>query len=225
MSGPQELIALIQLARDEERGFERLLTPQQREATGTLDEPSPRDLLAHATGAKESLRAALAAARAGRPQSASHSREELFAANSTREFASIEDDAERVTRALVAEVELLDADALGAAPEWIEGETVADEILQQAVTHALAHILDPLARLGHPDTAIAAQERFLASLPADCSQLQRTRAQYNLGCLCALAGRDDEALRHITDALRARPALLEHARTDPDLERLRHRIA
>ena len=192
----------------------------RHELTGTLDEPSPRDLLAHATGAKESLRAALAAARAGRPQPATHSREELFAANATREFASIQDDAERVTPALVAEVELLDADALGDCPDSIEGEAVADEILQQAVptrsrTSSTARAARPCGRGKSPP-----RSSFLASLHR-LGPLQRTRVAVPTSLsLRALAGRDDEALRHVMDAVRARPTLLEHARTDPISRRM-----
>jgi tetratricopeptide (TPR) repeat protein len=224
MPEAHELIALVELAREEERRLARVLTLEQRAVIGTLDAPSSRDLLAHVSGAKESLCDALAGARAGRPVRATHSREALFAANATRPLEQIEDGAERVTCALAAEIELLDPDALAAAPEWIEEETVADEIVQQAVTHSLAHILEPLTRMGHGDAAIAAQERFLGSMPAECSALQRSRTRYNLACLYATAGRDDDAIRELEGAARERPELLEHARTDADLAHLRDRI-
>lgn len=44
---------------------------------------------------------------------------------------------------------------------------------------------------------------------------------YNLGCAEALAGRLDEALRHVTRALELKPEWTDHAQEDPDLVEVR----
>jgi tetratricopeptide (TPR) repeat protein len=224
MPDRQQLIMLLELAADEERRFAASLTPAQRAAAGSLDRPSPKDRLAHVAGAKEALSEALAAAREGREQPASHDREALLEASAARSFESVHEDADRVHRELVAEVERLDAAALASSPAWIGEETVADEIVQQAVTHSLAHVLGADSARGNAAAAVAAQERFVAALPDDLSIRQRTRALYNLGCLYAGAGRDDDALRSLKKAAAERPELYEHARTDPDLASLRPRL-
>ena len=46
---------------------------------------------------------------------------------------------------------------------------------------------------------------------------------YNIGCTLALLKRPDEAMEHVARALAAEPQLVDHAKGDPDLERLRGR--
>ncbi len=69
-----ELVALLQLARDEERRFVSRLTEDEREAIGTLEAPAAKDVLAHIAGAKAAMAAALAAAGAGEGADPSHDR-------------------------------------------------------------------------------------------------------------------------------------------------------
>jgi hypothetical protein len=51
---------------------------------------------------------------------------------------------------------------------------------------------------------------------------QRAEATYNLGCFYATAGRPDEAVPLVREALAGAPDLREWAAQDPDLASIRH---
>ncbi len=225
MAETHEITALLELERDEERFFVAHLTAAERAARGTPERPAPKDFFAHAIAGKHQMQAALRAARTQREPNLSHDRREVFDANAGRTFESIEHEAELVAQALRQEVERLDASALGSAPPWIGEETLADEIVQQCVTHALVHLYEPLCARGDTEEALRTQMRLVAALPDDTGTLQRSRALYNLGCLHLRAGRDDDAVAAITRAAELRPSLIVHARNDPELQPIRGRLA
>ena len=219
-----ELVALLQLARDEERRFISRLTEDERAATGTLEAPAAKDVLAHIAGAKAAMAAALVASRAGEGADPSHDREALFRANQARPFDDVESDAERCSDMLVAEVEPLPAAALASSPAWIDESTLSDEVVMYGVTHSLTHLFDPLVARGEADDAVRAQRRLLDALPDGANAELRAGALYNLSCLYARLGRDDEALALLLEATALEPGLAEHARGDSDLRSIRRRL-
>jgi tetratricopeptide (TPR) repeat protein len=225
MPETNQIAALLRLERDEEQRFAGCLTAAERAATGTPEQPSPKDSFAHAVGAKQQMVEALVAARTGGAPQPSHDRDDLFEANAARAFASLERDAGRIARVLLAEVEGLGADDLRSSPPWIGEETLADEIVQQCVTHALAQMAEPVCARGDVAAALRVHTRFVEALPDDTSVRQRSRALYNLGCLYLRAGREDDAVGSIAQAIELRPSLIEHVRSDPDLEALKTRLA
>jgi tetratricopeptide (TPR) repeat protein len=219
-----ELVALLQLARDEECRFVSRLTEDEREATGTLEAPAAKDVLAHIAGAKAAMATALVAAGAGEVADSSHDREALFNANHARPFDEVENDAERFSDTLVAEVERLPAAALASSPAWIDEPTLSDEVVMYGVTHSLTHLFDPLFARGEADDAVRAQRRLLDALPDGANAELRAGALYNLGCLHARLGRDDEAVALLLEATALEPGLADHARDDSDLRSIRARL-
>jgi hypothetical protein len=213
---PEELIALLDLEHDQERAFAASLGPGDRVAA--------RDTFAHVIGARERMHEALVAHRTGAEPHSSHRRDELLAASAGRSFERLEDDAARVADALVADVRALDAQALASSPAWIGDATLADEILQQCVTHALVLMFEQMCGHGGAEAARGAQAAFVDALPGDVSALQRSRALYNLACLDVRVGRSSEAEGALTEALRLRPALAEQVRADPELEAVRDQV-
>ncbi|HEX3332055.1 MAG TPA: hypothetical protein VHS27_19180 [Gaiellales bacterium] len=221
MPGPGELIALMELEREQEQQVAASLTAAERETDGTLEQPSVKDRFAHAVGAKWHMHDALIAHQNGQEPHPAHDREAIFRANAGRPFGELENDAARVAEALVADVRALDATRLAAAPPWIHEATLADEVIQQCGTHGMVLMLEVMCERGEADDARRAQVAFVEALPADTSPLQRSRALYNLACLAVRCGRENDAAVALADALRLRPALVEHVRDDPDLAPLR----
>jgi hypothetical protein len=214
---PRQITALLELERDEEGVFSECLTAAERGERGTQEHPAPKDYFAHVIGGKRQMLQALVAARTGAVPDASHDAQEVFEANADRSFDDLEREAGQVAADLRREVEHLDRDSLGSSPEWVSDDTLADEIIQQCVTHGLVQLFEPLCARGHTDQALQTQLRFIAALPPDTSVLQRSRALYNLGCLHLRAGHADDAVISIRAAGQLRPTLLEHARQDPEL--------
>ncbi|HYZ76706.1 MAG TPA: tetratricopeptide repeat protein [Gaiellaceae bacterium] len=71
------------------------------------------------------------------------------------------------------------------------------------------------AEAGDGDAAIAILEKALAERPRD------PVLSYDLACFESLAGRREDALAHLKVALEADPSLVDHARTDTDLDPIR----
>ncbi len=224
MPKPREITLLLELEREQERLFAGSLTVAERDAAGTLDQPSAKDTFAHAIGAKQRMHDALVAMRAGAEPDSAHDREEVFQANAGRSFASLEADAARLGDALVADVDELDAGALGSSPAWVGEATLADEIIQQCVTHGTVLMFEAMCERGGAEDARRAQAELVDALPADVSALQRSRALYNLACLDVRTGRETDAVDALTEALRLRPALAEQVRDDPELAPVRARV-
>ncbi len=76
---------------------------------------------------------------------------------------------------------------------------------------------EPLARAGDPEGAVAVVREALDEHPDDPNLL------FNLACFEALAGRDDDAIAHLTRAVQQSPKARRWAAEDRDLERLRDR--
>ena len=224
MPEPPQVLALLELERDEEDAFAGLLTLAELGERGTAEHPAPKDYFAHAISGKRQMLRALVAARTGGAPETKHDADEVFAANADRSFDDLRREAGRVADDLRTEVGRLDQDALDSSPEWASDETLADEITQQCVTHALVQMFEPLCARGHADQALETQLRFVAALPPDTGVLQRSRALYNLGCLHLRAGHEADAVRSINAAAQLRPSLLEHARGDPELAPIKDRL-
>ena len=104
----------------------------------------------------------------------------------------------------------------GHATFTLEGEEV------DAPTGTLVFVRDPAVKraavaheAGDRDAAIAILEEPLAERPRD------PVLNYDLACFESLAGRREAALEHLRVALEADPSLVDHARTDTDLDPIR----
>ncbi|MDA0181822.1 hypothetical protein OJ997_16080 [Solirubrobacter phytolaccae] len=73
----------------------------------------------------------------------------------------------------------------------------------------------PLAEAGEPEKAYVIASEGLQHYP------DNPGLQYNLACYAALAGRREDALRHIRTAFELRPESREWARDDADLDLIR----
>lgn len=224
MPEPREITVLLELEREQERRFAGLLTTAERDIDGTPDQPSAKDTFAHAIGAKQRMHDALSTLRAGGEPDPTHDREQVFETYAGRSFTSLEEDAARIGDALVADVEALDAGALGSSPAWVGETTLADEMIQQCVTHGMVLMFEVMCERGAAEDARRAQVELVDALPDDVSPLQRSRALYNLACLDVRTGRESDAVDALAEALRLRPALADHVRDDPELEPVRTRV-
>ena len=73
----------------------------------------------------------------------------------------------------------------------------------------------PHLEAGEPERGIEIFERTLAAYPGNPNVL------YNLACFEALAGRADDALEHLAEAVEADPRTREWAQTDSDFDAIR----
>jgi tetratricopeptide (TPR) repeat protein len=217
----RDLIDLLAFAHEEERRFAADLSEDEQALAGTLEDPAPKDVLAHLAGAKDGMRRALETRRRGGEPDASHDRAALFAANRGRSFAAVQDALARATDDLIAEVARLRGPDVHSSPAWIDAPTLGEEIVTYGVNHSLVHLFEPLSTRGDAAECIRIQEDFVVALPADATARLRGGALFNLACLYCRAERADDARQVLDEALQLAPELADQVVTDPDLEPLR----
>jgi rhodanese-related sulfurtransferase len=228
------VLELLRQARAEEQAALADLTEAERAAAGTPESPSARDVVVSIAAWKQWQAEKLAAAARGErpprwddPGVAERLNEGTAAAYRDRPWAEVAAFAERAHAALLAEVgrlteeELVDPQRFPAAGgEALWGETLGNgawfpftRLFDLARAHDDAARLARLhaARIDAWEAMLRAMER--AGMPAE----ERATATYNLACIYALAGRREEALARLGEALRVRPELAVHARADDDL--------
>ena len=145
----------------------------------------------------------------------------VYAENRDRPAADIKKDEKASWSAMASFVEACAEDDLlkphPYAPENRLWETVTGD-----VDHLVAHCASYYLESGEMDRAEAflrwahGVARDVLSEPAP-----RAYSAYNLGCLFSRTGRAEEAVSMFRESFEAKPALIDHARQDPDLDPIR----
>jgi hypothetical protein len=118
---------------------------------------------------------------------------------------------------------LADEDLLDPARQpWLNGRLLWLQIIVRGFWHPTGHLGDYYLGHGQPERAVAlaghglATARYLGA-PAPAAGM----AGYSLACALARAGRPDEAVPVLAEAIEANPDLRVNAGRDPDLAGLR----
>lgn len=221
-----DLVAMLRATRNAERDLFGMLSPDVRDAVGTIGEWSAKDVLAH-IAAWRAIEARRLEARAGvsDPEHAADpevddpidgSNAQIHAQHANLPWSVVERKADTSLEALIAAFGRSSSDILCECPDGIVAGNGAN-----AANHAMAHLSD-IAQLGGGHRRYDAFAREIESilrrghLPSRDSGVML----YNLGCHRALAGELDEARRLLRAAFAHRHDLLEPARQDPDLAAL-----
>jgi hypothetical protein len=204
------------------------VSEQERNASGTFERWSARDLIAHIAHWQDQLTQNLAAARRGEQGPAAVEEDEtnkmVFEKNRTRAFDDITAWAERVYAALVAQVnEFNDAELTDPhAQSFYANRSHKDSIIGNSFTHSETHLANYYVQHGRPGRARELQEKVAEALIRfDSSPRSRALALYNLACFCALDGEKHRAIELLREALPLREDLIEWSKQDSDLDSLR----
>jgi tetratricopeptide (TPR) repeat protein len=145
----------------------------------------------------------------------------VYAQNRDRPLADIQKDARASWPAMRAFVEkCTEEDLLKAhpyAPEYELWETVTG-----VIDHLAAHLISFHMERGDRERAKVTQVWAYTLANQVFSQpAQQADAAYNLACFYSRVGRLAEAVPLLRQSLEAKPALIAHARQDPDLDPIR----
>jgi tetratricopeptide (TPR) repeat protein len=112
---------------------------------------------------------------------------------------------------------------VGHAPfEWYGAKTTTEAVLRSTCIHATMHIAAYHRENGDADMADEVVEKTTKNLrEANAPDYVMGIALYNLACVRAQQGRNDEALELLGDAFVRRPDAKRSAPDDPDLKGLR----
>ncbi|MEW6567619.1 MAG: ClbS/DfsB family four-helix bundle protein [Chloroflexota bacterium] len=222
------LLDLLRWADAREQAFAAGLSSDERQAVGSFEHWSAKDLIAHLAAWKQRLADQIAAVVAGEAPS---SYEDIDHENAAiyREYHPLPWD-EVMRRSRLAQQNLTSAaerfdERQLAEPlrsPWLRGQPLWRRIAGTGFIHPMVHWSQFLGESGKVDQALALSEQAAeqASPLSDTPEWQGLTL-YNLACAYALAGAKNKAPARLKEALHLRPDLVEWSKQDPDLASIR----
>ncbi|GCE50814.1 uncharacterized protein DUF1706 [Thermosporothrix hazakensis] len=233
------LLTLLHLAREEELSWISTLSDSEKEALGTVERWSAKEVLAHISAWKERTSEHIQQAEHGDPPTSLNSAEQtdalnarIFAAAQRRTWETVAMQAENAFRELLMLVEYLPEEQLSDPVHFpsLQGEPLWPQILSTGVKHSYRHIAAFLLQQGKCDDALHLYDRMIGimrrrDLPAN----ELGRAIYQQAEIAMKAGADREAVTLLHEARRLQPEVatwvqqnhtFEPFRTDSALQAL-----
>lgn len=217
------LLALAQNTGGELQSFIARLSKEEREATGSLERWSAKDLLAHIAEWRERIAKTLTSTDPNTPppfEDIHYTNAELFAAFQDLPWETVEaKEAAAYARIIqliqgMSEAELVDTQRFA----WQNGRPLWRTLAINSGMHPLLHVSDYYLQHDQPDEVVRLQEALQPWMAAiDPDPAWQGLTVYNLACYYAQAGRKEPALKRLTEAIQLHPKAAEWARTDTDL--------
>jgi tetratricopeptide (TPR) repeat protein len=220
------IVGYIHTGHNVQEAFVATLTEDERQAEGTRERWSAKDVVAHVTSWKSRRLLSLDAIARGEEVPVfdmDGTNAQTWEEQHRRSWEDVLAEEVRVVPALIAHVERLSADDLTERDRFtLPSQPLAGLLVRNAYTHPLAHITEHARQRGQMERAIELQTEGARALSAmaDYPELEGA-ARYNLACCYALASQPERAIPELRRALALNPALVQNAREDADLASLR----
>ncbi len=204
------------------------LAPAERDAAGSLERWSAKDLIAHLTAWYSNLVTTLEAARAGETPPALPNFDEAnartFAENARKTFTQILDEAAAAFDRLAALLpRFSDADLL--QPDrypWRRGQPLARSVLLRLYWHPMVHLGQHQAQRGNR-AAVDAIRADLHRAAGELAWLPGLSGQtlYMAACCSAALGNRQAAVSELRECLALTPDMRQWSQQDPSLAAIR----
>jgi len=220
------LIQLLDLSRSFQRQLIADLDPAERTATGTWEEWSIKDELAHIIAWQANSVARIAAQIHAEtvPDFSDYEsiNRAVYNTNHDRSLADIAADGDRAHAEFIKLITAVSEDDLIQPARFSDQEkrSLVEMIVGNGFEHPTLHYANYYLRRGDLTRATQLQETSVTAL-AEMPTLYGA-ARYNLACFYALSGQNEKAMNELREALQLRPDLLEWSKQDADLATLRH---
>jgi hypothetical protein len=220
------LLRLLERTFEEEQTLVAKLSKEQRLASGSLEQWSAKDLIAHIAYWKQ-RRAQSIAASADEPLLSEGQENKInaqvFEENRNLMWEKVLANSKQAYDLLVQAVKSVPNDALGNTHlAWQDGRPLWRIIAVYGCTHPISHLAEHFHERGDSQSATRIWEEFEGWLvQLDDSSSWRGLVQYNLACQYALSGQPDVAICRLRESLQLNPDLTEWSRQDPDFAALR----
>lgn len=223
------LAALLRQGHADERAMGEMLTPEERERTGTVDAWAPKEIIVHNAYWREREIERAEAYLRGEPQPAFaeylRMNTESFADLVTHSWDQAMARAQRATDDLIAAMERLPDSALAATAGAADGpaaNVLLAGIISSGYQHPEEHLAEIAAARGDGEKATAIQRRILDDVVAlDAGAEVTATVRYNLACVLAARGPRAEVITLLRQSFADSPRLMALARQDTDLDPLR----
>ncbi|HEY53200.1 MAG TPA: hypothetical protein G4N94_07055 [Caldilineae bacterium] len=224
MNRKTALLEAIRYIAGLEQTFISGVSEIDRQATGTLEHWSAKDLIAHNAAWKEDMARRLAGATLPIVEDFDAANAEIFASFQNKTWGEVTMYALVVQHNLETAVERLEDEELeGYKPLGWGDETPSwRSIAGTACLHPLVHLSENAIKRGDAEQAVRLHQDALPVLQQiDDSPAWQGSLVYNLACQYALAGDSRNAILQLGEALRLNPDLAAWSQQDSDLASLR----
>jgi len=223
----KELTELLEKGYQTEREFIAALTKEERDAKGSFELWTAKDILAHDSYWRRHHAENVLSVLAGKPPVETDDdqvNEGVFSQYQDQSWDQIEALArtslERVKEALAAlsEEDLQNSDFY----PWLDGRPLWREFVGNIYTHPILHVSDWYIKRGNATRAAELYQEMtgkLTRLSDDPEWIGTIR--YNNACSFSLLGDKEKAISELREALKLRPGLTEWSQQDPDFEPIR----
>lgn len=224
MNRKTALLDAIRYVANIEQAFISGISEAERQATGTLERWSPKDLIAHNAAWKGDLSRRLAGEELPAIEDYDDANAEIFASFQGKTWGDVVMYTLVVQNNLEAALERLDEEELEGSEVLGRGDEIPTwrDIAGTACIHPLLHLSENAIERGDPERAVRLHHEALpVLLEIDDSPQWRGNLVYNVACQYALTGDVQKAILQLGEALRLRPDLAEWSQQDSDLASLR----
>ena len=220
------LADMIEMSYEEQKGYLNSISSEVRETIGSVDDWSPKDVLAHVIHWNAMVVDDLARGDVPPPE-----RDEEYNQMNAKvwrrykdlTWQEVEEFMDKTQEEFSENLRQLSEDDV-ANPErfkWLEGRPLWRNVAFTSYYHPLQHVAELYAEQGDFEYANEIQET-VANQQARLSESEDWlgTARYNLGCHYAITGQPDKALEEVKKGLQLYPDLKKWAPDDPDLQSL-----
>ncbi len=221
----ETLLDLLQRTRVDQQVLIDELTDAERDAIGTREHWSFKNILSHIAAWVQHNADGLAAAQQGEEQPLSDDVDrinaDIFDATHDRPWPQVLADIDRAYDELIAHVQAMADDDLTDPDRfaWRRGRSWARSIVGNTYWHPESHLA--LFRVERGELARANQMQVAVTEALLALPEWRNVARYNLACFYALTNQRDKALVELRESLQINPDLIEWSKQDTDLDSLR----
>jgi hypothetical protein len=223
-----KLLDVIQRGKEQEEAFIRSLSEAERQAQGTFQDWSAKDLLGHITAWKTRQADRVEhALRGEQPDSAEdfeHENSVIYDAMYGKSFAEVQQVSQQTWARLIAGIQALSDEDLTDRQRfpWTNGQPLWRQIVSNSYTHPSIHLAEHHTKLGRPEIGLKLQVQSATVLGGlDESPDWQGTLIYNLACYYAINGQREKALDSLRQSLQMNPNLVEWSKQDSDLNSLR----
>jgi tetratricopeptide (TPR) repeat protein len=224
-----KVISLLQEIYDAQQTAVLMLDSNQRQATGTFENWSLKDTLAHIVAWNDVMNMRLdMLARGEMPvnfENVDQINAEFYQMRVKLSWSAVLESSRKAYNGLVerlrsfSEADLTDPYRYA----WLEGKPLWRRVLTSAYVHPLVHLAFFYHQLGQKALGLQLQEDAAQKLlNIDPDPGWQSEVIYNLACQYALSGDKETAISRLRLALQHDPSLLAWSQEDPDFNSIRH---
>ncbi len=224
----REVVEMLERVGEVELDLISSLTEEERSMSGTYDDWSVKDLIAHCAAWKDRLARNVSIALEGltptRSEDVDQDNQEIFYEYNERSWEEILAYSEQAKSTLIEAIQSVsDEDLLVMEVlPWQTGRELWKVFLGTGYTHPLSHYSQTQITRGNLQQAREIQEEMSQALMRlDESPSWQGVTIYNLACFYSLSGEKEQAIKGLKEALQLNPALVDWSKQDPDFDPIR----